>query len=132
MGARSSSPSPNACALLVGVRLHQAADLEVGRALGGGEGADAEVHLAGAEREDPAVAGQHLALLAPELEVGADPGVVGHRGGDVGAPGDAVHRVAVPLAAEHLAQRRAHAVGDDEPAAVDLEGLVAAGEHDGA
>ena len=99
MGARSSSPSPNACALLVGVRRHQAADLEVGRALGGGEGADAEVHLAGAEREDPAVAGQHLALLAAELEVGADPGVVGHRRGDVGAPGHAVHRVAVPLAA---------------------------------
>src|SRR5262249_46641243 len=34
------------------------------------------------------------------------------------------------LAAEPLAQWRAHAVGDDESVAVHLEGLVAAGEDD--
>ena len=65
----------------VGVRLHQRRDRDVGRALRGGERADAEVHLAVAEREDPAVAGQHLAVLAAQLEVGADPRVVGHRRG---------------------------------------------------
>ena len=47
--------------------------------LGGGQGADADVHLAGrrAQREDPAVAGQDLAVLAAQLQVGADPRVVG-------------------------------------------------------
>src|SRR4029079_12611010 len=70
--------------------------------------------------------------LPAELEVRADPRVVGHRGGDVGPAGHAVHRVAVPLAAEQLPEGRAHAVGHDQAPAVDLEGLVAAGEHDGA
>src|ERR1700754_4706961 len=67
VGARRSSPSPYAD--------QQPADLDLGRPLGGGESADAEVHLRGAggraQREDPAVTGQHLAPLAAELEVGA-------------------------------------------------------------
>ena len=49
-----------------------------GGSLRGRQGADADVHLAGAEREDPAVAGEDLAVLAAQLEVGADPRVVGH------------------------------------------------------
>ena len=120
-------------AALVGVEAHQRLDRDVGRPLGGGQGADADVHLAGAEREDPAVAGQDLAVLAAQLEVRADPRVVGHPGGDVGAAGDAVDGVAVPLAAEHLAQRRADAVGDHEPAAGDLEASAVAAplEDDG-
>ena len=46
------------------------------------------------------------------------------RRGDVGAAGDAVHGVAVPLAPQQLAERRAHAVGDDQPPAGDLEPLA--------
>ena len=103
-------------AALVGVELHQRLDRDVRGSLRGRERADADVHLAGPQREDPAVAGEDLATLAAELEVRADPRVVGHPGRDVGAAGDAVHRVAVPLPAEHLAQRRADAVGHDQRA----------------
>ena len=77
---------------LVGVVLHQRLDGDVRGSLRGGQAADADVHLAGAEREDPAVAGQDLAVLATQLEVRADPGVVGHLRGDVGAAGDARRR----------------------------------------
>ena len=62
----------------LGVVRHQRLDAEVGGALAGGEGADADVHLAGAQREDPAVAGQHLPRLVAQLEVAADPRVVAH------------------------------------------------------
>ena len=51
--------------------------------------------------------------------MGADPGVVAASDFDVGAAGDAVDGVAVPLAAEHRPERGAHAVGDDEPLALD-------------
>ena len=68
---------------------------------------------------------------AAQLEVAADPRVVGPRGVDVGPRGHAVHRVAVPLPAEQLAQRRPDAVGDDEALAGHLDPLVAAGEDDG-
>ena len=116
-------------ATLVGVGLHQRLDGDVGRPLRGGQRADADVHLAGAEREDPAVAAEELAVLAAQLEVGADPRVVGHLGVDVGPAGDAVHRVAVPLAAQQLAQRRAHAVGHDEPRQSISKVLLAPAEH---
>ncbi len=43
-------------AALRGVEVHQRPQGDVGRPLRGGQGADAEVHLAAAEREDPAVA----------------------------------------------------------------------------
>ena len=101
---------------------HQRLDGEVGGALAGGERPDADVHLAGAQREDPAVAGEHLPRLVAELEVGADPRVVAHPARDVRPAGDAVDGVAVPLPAQHLAQRRADAVGHHEVPAPDLEG----------
>ena len=74
-----------------------------------------------AEREDPAVAGEDRAVGVAQLEVRADPRVVGHRGVDVAAPGDAVHRVLVPLPAQQLAERGPDAVGDDQVPARDLD-----------
>ena len=103
---------------------HQRLDRHVGGPFARGQGADADVHLAVAEREDPAVARQHLVLLVAQLEVGADPRVVGHRRVGVAAPGDAVDGLAVPLPAQQLAERRPHAVGHDEPVAGDLEALA--------
>ena len=86
-----------------------------------GERADADVDLAGAEREDPAVAAEDLAVLATQLEVRADPRVVRHPRGDVGPARHAVDRVAVPLATEQLAERRPDAVRHHQPTALDLE-----------
>ena len=108
---------------------HQRLDGEIGGALAGGERPDADVHLAGAQREDPAVAGQHLPRLVAQLEVGADPRVVAHPARDVRPAGDAVDGVAVPLPPEHLAQRRADAVRDHEVSAPDLERPVVGLEH---
>jgi hypothetical protein len=103
---------------------HQRAQGDLGGTLRGGERADPDVHRTATQREDPAVAGQDLVVLAAQLEVRADPRVVGHRGVDVRARGDAVDGVPVPGAAEQLAQRGAHAVGDDQPPTAQLEGVT--------
>src|SRR6187402_3261307 len=73
-------------AALVRVALHQRLDRDVGGPLGRRERADADVHLAATEGEDPPVARQRLPALAAQLEVAADPPVVGLGGVDVAAP----------------------------------------------
>ena len=85
----------------VGVGLQQRLELHPGRTAGGGQRADADVHLTrgGAQREHPAVAGQQLALVAAQLQVRGDPLVVAAPGAHVAAGGHAVGGLPVPLAA---------------------------------
>src|SRR5690606_15537413 len=97
-------------AQLPGVVTHQRLHGDVGGTLGGGQRPRAEVDLPVAQREDPAIAGQRLAVLVAQLQVGRDPRVVGAVRGHVRATGDAVDGVAVPLTPEHLAERGAYAV----------------------
>ena len=119
-GSRTSSPERERLALAVGVVAHQRLEGDVRGPLRRGERADADVHAPAAEREDPAVAGQQLAPLAAELEVAGDPVVVAP-GLGVAAGRHPVRGLAVPGPAQHPPERGAHAVGDDQPAAGDLD-----------
>ncbi|NDA60057.1 MAG: hypothetical protein EBY56_09145 [Actinobacteria bacterium] len=105
-------------------------EVDVSRVLVGREGAYADVHVAVAEREDPAVPAEEFVLGAAKFEVAGDPGIVAATGGDVGAGGDTVGRAAVPFAAEHSPELAAHTVGDDQPVAVNTPGvLLCVGEN---
>ena len=96
----------------------QAAQPHLGRAPRGGQRADADVDLAVAEREHPAVPGEQLARRSPRSSRCEEIHSSSLRpGADVAAGGHAVRGVAVPFAAEHPAERGACAVGDDQPAA---------------
>ena len=118
---------PPVVAALAGVHVEQPAQRDVGRPAGRRQRADADVHLAVAEREHPAVAGQDLAVGAAQLQVRADPRVVRAVGLDVAADRHAVRGAAVPLATEHPAELGARAVRDDQPVAGHGEGLGCAG-----
>jgi len=88
------------------------------------EGAYADIHVAVAQREDPAVAAEKFVLGAAKFEVAGDPGVVAAAGGDVRAGGDTVGRAAVPFTAEHSSKLTAHTVGDDQPIAVNPRAVL--------
>ena len=107
-------------ALRVGVVTEQGPQVDVGGPLRGREGADADVHLTVAEREDPAVSREDAVIGSTQLQVRRDPLVIAAARLDVAAGGHAVRRVAMPLAAEHAAELRACAVSDDQAAAGDL------------
>ena len=65
-----------------------------------------------------------------QLEVRADPRVVGHRGVDVAAARRRRTPCPVPLPAQQLAQRRPDAVGHDQVPALDLACSVGGPERD--
>ena len=107
-------------ALVIGVVLHKAAQVHLGGMTAGGERAHADVHLAVAEREDPAVAGEEFAVLPAQFEVGGDPWVVASVALDVAAGGHAVDGAAVPHTSEFSSQLGFRAIGHDEALAADL------------
>ncbi len=111
-------------ALLVGVVIGELTEVDLGRVLVGREGAYADIHVAVAEWENPAVPAEKFVLGAAKFEVAGDPGVVAAAGGDVRAGGDTVGRAAVPFAAKHSSKLAPHTVGDDQPVAVNSRGVL--------
>src|SRR5207249_4089835 len=82
--------------------------------------ADADVHPAVAQREDPAVARQHVARPIPDVEVGLDPGLVVAGGGEVAANRHALRIGAVALGSECAPEPGVGTVGDHDIAGVDI------------
>ena len=107
----------------VGVIRHQRSQRQLGRPLRRRQRAHADVHFAVAQREDPAVAGQHRAVGGAQLQMRSEPGIVAARRGQIAAGGDAIHRLLMPPPAQHPAQCRAGTVGDDQLAAPDLRSV---------
>ena len=104
--------------------VHQVAGVEALPALVGREQADADVHPAVAHREDPAVAGDHVALGVADVEVGLNEGVVVAVRAVVAAQGHAHGEVPAPGRAQHAADPRVGTVGHHDVAGLDGPGGV--------
>ena len=91
-------------------------------ALIGRQQADADVHPAVAHGEDPAVAGDHVALGVADVEVRLDEGVVVALRAVVAAQGHAHRQVPAPRRAEHPADPGVRAVGHHDVAGLDGPG----------
>ena len=88
--------------------------MEASRPGSRGERAEANVDAL-TERENPAVAGLDHAIGVLKLDVGVHPLLVIVRGIGIGARGDAVNLIAVPLAAQLLAKGGTYTVRDNDP-----------------
>ena len=104
--------------------LDQRSQRHVGRTLGGGQRPHPEVHLTVAQREDPAVPGQHLSGSGsiagtaggrPQFQVRGDPRLIGARGVQVGPRCHPVDGLLMPLPTQRPAQGRSGAIGHDQP-----------------
>ena len=106
----------------VAERLHEVRGVHVLPTREGGEQPDADVHRPVADREDPSVAGEVVAVLVADVEVRLDPGFVVERAREVAAHRHAERIRAVARRAERPPEAGVGAVGHEHVARPDRLG----------